>query len=276
MSFYSRLYLVVIIFIIFPHNINSQYVLFKSCTKAPNLSESYLCENEKMAQFVEKSMLDACKHYNRVFKNSEIHLSFGISEKGEINNLELKEYGESKVHTTPIYIKDSIIHDFNKLTGDKLWFTEYHCSVRLPIANNGAPISKIVDRKSIEIILPNRDIFKVVSEYPRFPGCEDLSTNEEKKDCAMKKYSKYIESNLIYPANAKKNGVQGDVEVGYIIEVDGSISNIEIVRKLNDECDQAAIDVIKSMNNFTKKWIPGMWRNRIVRVWLKTPINFKL
>ncbi len=275
------LYLTVtlMIFIAFPSNVSGQDVIFQSCMNAPNLSESYLCENEKMAQIIEKRILKACNEYKRASPNSKLNLLFNISEVGIIKDIKLLEFTnafDTKISKTPIYIKDTIIHDFKKRS-EKPWYNENnYVDVKLTIADYGAPISKIIVPNSISLDVPKRELFQVVEEMPRFPGCEDLTTQKEKEDCSKKKYQEYIDSNLIYPANAKKNGIQGEVVVQYIIEVDGSISDINVVRKLNDECDKAAVDVIKSMNKFPKKWIPGKQRKNNVRVLLKTTISFKL
>jgi protein TonB len=76
----------------------------------------------------------------------------------------------------------------------------------------------------------------------------------------------------MYPFNAQRLGIQGRVILQFVVAVDGEISDIRIIRKVNDELDQEAIRVVKSM----PRWKPGLIENEPVRVYFTLPINFKL
>lgn len=118
------------------------------------------------------------------------------------------------------------------------------------------------------------EVFKVVEEMPRFPGCEDMKTEAEKKSCADAEMLDYIYTNLKYPEEAIKNKIIGNVVVQFVIETDGFISEINVVRSIGYECDQAAIDVIESMNWMEVAWRPGHQRGIPVRVIYTLPIKF--
>jgi protein TonB len=75
-----------------------------------------------------------------------------------------------------------------------------------------------------------------------------------------------------YPEEAKELGVQGKVFVTFVVEIDGSISNVRVLRGIGSGCDDEAVRVVKSM----PKWIPGKQRGVPVRVQFNLPINFKL
>jgi protein TonB len=87
-------------------------------------------------------------------------------------------------------------------------------------------------------------------------------------------FIEYIKTNLIYPKDAKASGIQGTVYVQYIIEKDGSVSNVSIVpeKGVHPLLDYAAMDVIKSSPN----WIPGSTNGKPVRVKKIQRINFAL
>jgi len=106
---------------------------------------------------------------------------------------------------------------------------------------------------------PEDQLFMVVEEMPLFPGGE-------------KAMYAFIAKNIEYPEQAKKEGIQGTVFVEFVVEKDGSITDIKTVRGVSDELDQAAIDVIKSFPNFT----PGKMRGKNVRVAYRLPIIYKL
>ena len=101
--------------------------------------------------------------------------------------------------------------------------------------------------------------FLVVDEMPEFIGGEKAMYN-------------YIAKNISYPVKAKEAGVTGRVFVSFIIEKDGSISKVEVMRGIGSGCDKEAVKVISSM----PKWKPGKQRGKEVRVQYRMPINFLL
>lgn len=119
-------------------------------------------------------------------------------------------------------------------------------------------------------------IFKVVEQMPRFPGCEDMESLTEKKDCSQKKMLKHIYMNLRYPDSARIKGVQGMVVVQFIVNEEGFVEQVKAVRDIGEGCGQAAIDVVKSMNDLDSRWIPGKQRGKAVKVIYNLPVKFKL
>jgi len=103
------------------------------------------------------------------------------------------------------------------------------------------------------------EIFVVVDNQPVFPGGE-------------KALVEFISKNLKYPANSEKSGVQGTVFANFVIETDGSVSNIKILRGLNDECNAEVLRVISMM----PKWTPGTQNGKAVRVSFNIPVKFAL
>ena len=75
-----------------------------------------------------------------------------------------------------------------------------------------------------------------------------------------------------YPQEAKEKGVQGRVFIGFVIEKDGSISNVRNLRGVDSELDAEAMRIVESM----PKWKPGMHNGEFVRVSYQIPIHFKL
>lgn len=102
-------------------------------------------------------------------------------------------------------------------------------------------------------------IFIDVEEPPNFPG----------GDSAMVAYLKH---NLHYPPAEKEKGIQGKVFVGFVIEKDGVVSNVEVKRGIGEECDAEAVRVVKEMPN----WEPGKQSGIVVRMAMVLPISFKI
>lgn len=120
------------------------------------------------------------------------------------------------------------------------------------------------------------EIFKVVEQMPRFPGCEDKKTDKDKDECAKTKMLEYIYKNLKYPAIARENGVEGQVVLQFVVDKDGSIADTKVVRDIGAGCGAEAEKVVNGMNNMGQKWIPGKQRGRPVRVLYTLPVKFKL
>jgi periplasmic protein TonB len=104
-----------------------------------------------------------------------------------------------------------------------------------------------------------KEIFTVVEEQPTYPGGDEARI-------------KFLQANMKYPEEAKELGVQGKVFVTFVVEVDGSITDVKVLRGIGSGCDDEAIRVVKSM----PKWVPGKQRGVPVRVQFNLPINFKL
>ena len=105
----------------------------------------------------------------------------------------------------------------------------------------------------------NDMLFSVVEVMPQYPGGQ----------IAM---MKYIMENMKYPEQAMKEGIQGRVAVRFIVEKDGSISNVRPIHSVHTLLDKEAVRVVKSM----PKWSPGKQNGKPVRVQLIVPIMFKL
>lgn len=103
-------------------------------------------------------------------------------------------------------------------------------------------------------------VFVVVESMPEFPGGQQA-------------LFKYLSENVKYPVIAQENGIQGRVICQFVVNKDGSIVDVEVVRSGGDpSLDKEAVRVIKSM----PKWKPGKQRGKAVRVKYTVPVNFKL
>jgi TonB family protein len=83
---------------------------------------------------------------------------------------------------------------------------------------------------------------------------------------------KFLVNNIKYPEVARKAGIQGMVHINYIVEKDGSLSSIKVIRGIGSGCDEEALRVVSMM----PKWKPGKQRGKIVAVEFNLPINFVL
>lgn len=120
------------------------------------------------------------------------------------------------------------------------------------------------------------EIFKVVEEMPRFPGCEDLTSVDEKRQCANKKLLEFLYGNIRYPAVARDNQIEGTVVVAFVVDPKGVIKDAQVIRDIGGGCGAEALRVVNMMNDMPDKWAPGKQRGRAVNVMFNLPVKFKL
>lgn len=104
-----------------------------------------------------------------------------------------------------------------------------------------------------------KEIFDVTEVQPNPPG-------------GMEGWNKYLQENLSYPAEAKSMGVEGTVIVVFVINSDGSISDVEVLRGIGGDADEEAVRVVQASPN----WSPAMQKGRAVNSRLRLPVRFKL
>ena len=103
------------------------------------------------------------------------------------------------------------------------------------------------------------EIFQVVEQDPEFPG-------------GVEALYKFVQQNIKYPQLAKENNITGRVFVQFVVEKDGSVSNVRAARDIGGGCGAEAVRVVKSM----PKWTPGKQRGKAVRAAYTLPVNFNL
>ena len=102
-------------------------------------------------------------------------------------------------------------------------------------------------------------VFTTVEQMPSFPG----------GDAAL---MKWLSSNVRYPAVAEENGIQGRVVVSFVVERNGNITDVQVVKSVDPSLDREASRVVKAMPN----WIPGKQNGSAVRVKYNVPVTFRL
>ena len=123
---------------------------------------------------------------------------------------------------------------------------------------------EIVDYKEAEVVEEEVEEeaipFQLVEQKPSFNGGD---ANE---------FSKWVNSRLVYPEIAKENGVQGRVTLQFTVEADGRVTNVRVLRGVDESLDKEAVRVVSS----SPKWKPGKQRDRAVKVTYTFPVIFQL
>lgn len=113
--------------------------------------------------------------------------------------------------------------------------------------------------KPIDAGPPKEETFTAVEQLPEFPGGQAALT-------------KYLMNNIRYPPQAREEGIQGRVVLRFVVNQDGSISDITIVKDLPGGCGKEAVRVVTTM----PKWKPGRQNGQAVKVYYNLPVTFNL
>ena len=131
--------------------------------------------------------------------------------------------------------------------------------VGAPSSDSDKKVVAVVDIPKVKETPQEKVIFQVVEEMPEFPG-------------GMAEAMKFLAKNIKYPVAAQEAKIEGRVIVQFVIERDGSVSDVKVMRGVNPELDAEAIRVVSMM----PKWIPGKQRGKAVAVKYTMPIMFRL
>lgn len=166
--------------------------------------------------------------------------------------------------TAPVIKKDEEVKPEDELkTQDELMNTKTAIGTFDVVGNDDANGEVLKAKETIVQQEPPKveenKVFEVVEQMPAFPGGDQA-------------LMQYLKDNLHYPTVAAENGVQGRVVVGFVVEKDGSITDVNIMKGQDPSLDREALRVVKAM----PKWIPGKQNGSNVRVKYQVPVTFRL
>ena len=190
-------------------------------------------------------------------------------EKKEIIKQEpekvVEQVKSSVKFTAPIIKKDSEVKEEDEIKLDEVQKSDKAVGAFTVEGNDevgGAVLKAKEDIAAPEPpkhVVEETKIFTVVEQMPMFPGGNGALMG-------------YLRDNIHYPTVAAENGVQGRVVVGFVVERDGSITDVNILRGVDPSLDREAMRVVKSM----PKWTPGKQNGSAVRVKYQFPVSFRL
>ena len=190
-------------------------------------------------------------------------------EKKEIIRQEpekvVEQVKSSVKFTAPIIKKDSEVKEEDEIKLDEVQKSDKAVGAFTVEGNDevgGAVLKAKEDIAAPEPpkhVVEETKIFTVVEQMPMFPGGDGALMG-------------YLRDNIKYPTVAAENGVQGRVVVGFVVERDGSITDVNILRGVDPSLDREAMRVVKSM----PRWNPGKQNGSAVRVKYQVPVSFRL
>lgn len=164
--------------------------------------------------------------------------------------------------TAPVIKKDSEVSEDNEIKSqDELTNAKGSISIADVKGNDEVNGKDIADLKVVvtQAEPEVEKVFDMVEQMPTFPG-------------GQAELMSYLGKNIKYPTIAQENGTQGRVIIQFVVERDGSITDVHVARGVDPYLDKEAVRVVKSM----PKWIPGKQNGKAVRVKFTVPVMFRL
>ena len=184
-------------------------------------------------------------------------------DEPEVEKIEIERVKSSVAFTVPEIKKDDEVKEDQEMKSqDELSETNTAIGAFTVEGNDETAEVKHVEEKIAEpepVKEEETKVFDVVEQMPSFPGGPSA-------------LMQYLSSNIKYPVVAEENGVQGRVVCTFVVEKDGSITDVRVVKSVDPSLDKEAVRVVKGM----PKWIPGKQNGSAVRVKYTVPVTFRL
>ena len=185
-------------------------------------------------------------------------------EEPKVEKVEVEKVKSSVKFVPPVIKKDSEVKPEEELKSQEELNKTNTAIGAFDVKGNDEAAGEVLKAKEV-IAQPEppkeeeTKVFDVVEQMPSFPGGPSA-------------LMQYLSSNIKYPVVAEENGVQGRVVCTFVVERDGSITDVRVIRSVDPSLDKEAVRVVKSM----PKWIPGKQNGSAVRVKYTVPVTFRL
>ena len=224
---------------------------------AKNAYEAYQKEHAVMDQVTELSALTQQKKKEAKVERKEIPVK---QEQQQV----VEKVKSSVKFTAPVIKKDDEVKPEDELKSqDEIMNSKVAVGALNVVGNDeNGEVLKAKEVIATEPVKPKEEenkVFDVVEQMPSYPG-------------GMGALMQYLSSHIKYPAIAEENGIQGRVICTFVVERDGSITDVRIAKSVDPSLDKEAMRVVSKM----PKWIPGKQNGSAVRVKYTLPVTFRL
>ena len=224
---------------------------------AKNAYEAYQKEHAVMDQVTELSALTQQKKKEAKVERKEIPVR---QEQQQV----VEKVKSSVKFTAPVIKKDDEVKPEDELKSqDEIMNSKVAVGALNVVGNDeSGEVLKAKEVIATEPVKPKEEenkVFDVVEQMPSYPG-------------GMGALMQYLSSHIKYPVIAEENGIQGRVICTFVVERDGSITDVKIAKSVDPSLDKEAMRVVSSM----PKWIPGKQNGSAVRVKYNVPVSFRL
>ena len=229
------------------------------------------CAFKAMIQFIGKNL-----RYPEAARKAGIEgmavVSFVVDETGAITNAKVVKDVGGGCGTEAMRVVESMPRWSPGMNDGKPVKVSMMLPVQFRLGNQGAQNKAEPAKTAPKAEEAPEEIFTVVEEMPRFPGCEDNPDKDARQQCAMQKMMSFIAQNLKYPEQARKDNIQGMAVIEFVVDKTGAIRDAKIVKQVEGGCGEEALRVVQSM----PAWVPGIQKGIAVNAAMRLPVMFRL
>ena len=260
-----------------PFSVVESVPLFPGCENLETNEERKACMSKKISEYVNNNFDTSLPKNLGLEGINRIYIQFKINKKGKVVNVSARaEKPELEVEA------ERVINGLPEMQPGKQKGQNVGVLYSLPITfqlgknldekESRSPITKITEVKEDKVSYSGDVPFAVVEEVPVFPGCESLSSNEERRECMSEKISQFVGKNFNMKV-AKENGLKGvnRVYVQFKIDKNGEITDLN-ARAATPELEAEGKRAVKNL----PKMKPGQQKGKDVGVLYSLPIKFEI
>jgi TonB family protein len=233
--------------------------VFAGCEALESKKEQQQCSKEKLVAFIQEK-LQYPKQAKEAGKEGQVLVEFTVNKEGYVENATV-------INRIGFGMDEAALRVVNAMPR---W---------MPAQENGKAVSTKLTLP-FNFALPSSeaadDVLEVVDEMPRFPGCESETDVAKREECSQLALLKHLYGTLKYPKDAMKADAEGTVVASFVVNKEGYLEDIKVVRSVYPSLDAQVLTIIKSMNEMPDRWIPGKQEGEVVKVRYNLPVKFKL
>lgn len=256
---------------------------FPGCEDLPTEQEKSDCSREKLLNFINDNLKYPVLAQENGLQGTTV-VTFGVETDGTLSNIKVVRdigcgCGEEAARVVALMNERGIRWTPGTQNGKEVR-VQYNLPIRFGFptkTGTAVPLAGKTDTPPPPAIPnPDTDVFRVVEQMPQFPGCEDLLTEQERKACSQSALLKFIFANLTLSSDAKEASMEGTTAISFIVEKDGTLSDIKVIRDMGCSLGAEVLRVVALMNERGIRWTPGVHYGKKVRVQYNVPIRIHL
>jgi TonB family protein len=249
---------------------------FPGCEDIADLMERSVCAHRKMMTYINENLKYPLAAKNDLIEGKVI-VRFIVTTEGKVENAEILHDIGSGCGNEVLRVIQTMNAIPQKWIPGKHFGKTVNVYVKVPIEFRLTDRwkEKVKSRTPEDLDLTKETVVDKADEMPQFPGCNKVTDEIEKQNCATAKFIYFINANLKYPEGSLNKDIDGKVLARFVVRKDGYVSNIEILEDLEGGFGDEVKKVISNMNRKELRWSPGKINGEPVHVFISLPVNFK-
>lgn len=245
---------------------------FPGCESEQTVYSKTQCAEEKFDLYQEQNLKYPSRSKSSDFKGIAVKVGFTVESTGMIHSFKIIKNNIQEYDVQALALFEKMVEDGIR------WEPGMENGTAVRTTNEKTVYYSVKgrDRSFPEYSLGD-DVYELVDEVPAFKSCQGVNKKDrEILDCTLESLTGFFQSNMIYPKDALEVGLEGDINVEFIVDQSGLVKNIDIKNELGLGTGEEAFRLMLLMNDNNIGWIPGEEDGRKVNVKLETSIPFRI